>query len=191
MPNASELPAEPGSGSEGSSTVESTSTTRKRSGRGLLCISMMHGLDNVLGRALKAGRRPYHHDRTRPLHRPGMSCHAAGGIMTSCAARKVRTQHPSKDSMPLAASERRSAAASTWRQLVGPAAAHETEESRAGLLGRGGTGAPRGPLKRRKHPAPHVLASMVRGWAGGGSIHHRVHLWSKHDPNICLRRQRL
>ena len=84
MPNASELPAEPGSGSEGSSSVESTSTTRKRSGRGLLLISMMHDLDNVLGRALKAGRRPYHHDRTRPLHRPGMSCNAAGGNMTSC-----------------------------------------------------------------------------------------------------------
>ena len=53
-----ELPAEPESGSEGSSTVESTSVTRKRSDAGLLCISLMHGIDNVLGRAAKAGRRP-------------------------------------------------------------------------------------------------------------------------------------
>ena len=53
-----ELPAEPGSGSEGSSTVEFTSVTRKRADAGLLCISLMNGIDNVLGRAAKAGHRP-------------------------------------------------------------------------------------------------------------------------------------
>ena len=57
-----ELPAEPESGSEGSSTVESTSVTRKRSDAGLLCISLMHDLNNVLGHDnvhTPTGRRSY------------------------------------------------------------------------------------------------------------------------------------
>ena len=40
----------------------------------------------------------------------------------------------SKDSMPLAASERRSAAAATWWHLVWAAAGHESSCNAAGLL---------------------------------------------------------
>ena len=65
-----ELPAKPGSGSEGSSIVESMSIASMHSSTGLLCTSLMPVINNVLGRALKAGRHPHHHDRTRPLHRP-------------------------------------------------------------------------------------------------------------------------
>ena len=83
MPNASELPAEPGSGSEGSSTVESTSTTRKRSDAGLLCISLMHDLNNVLGRAAKTGRRPVITIRGAPGRSPSNGCLAGTGGMPS------------------------------------------------------------------------------------------------------------
>ena len=65
-----ELPAKPGSGSEGSSIVESMSIASMHSSTGLLCTSLMPVMNNVLGRALKAGRHPHHHDRRRPLHQP-------------------------------------------------------------------------------------------------------------------------
>ena len=69
-----ELPAEPGSGFAGSFIVESTSTTTKRSATGLLCITLMPDLDNVLGRAAKAGRRPVIMVRGPPVgDRPGMA----------------------------------------------------------------------------------------------------------------------
>ena len=79
-----ELPAEPGSGSEGSSTVESTLATSMRPATALLVTMLTDGLEIVLGSAAKAGRRPHHHDHTRPQHRLGMSCHAADRNMTSC-----------------------------------------------------------------------------------------------------------
>ena len=69
---------------------------------------------------------------------PATAAWHAATIQTEVAA--------SMDSMPLVASERCSAAVVTWWQLVRPAAAHETEESREGLLSGGRTGAPRGPL---------------------------------------------
>ena len=78
-----ELPAEPESGSEGSSTVESTSVTRKRSDAGLLCISLMHDLNNVLGRAAKTGRRPVITIRGAPGRSPSNGCLAGTGGMPS------------------------------------------------------------------------------------------------------------
>ena len=70
-----ELPAEPGSGSEGSSTVESTLTTSMRPDTALLVTALTDGLECVLRSAAKAGRHPYHHGRTRSQHRLGKSCH--------------------------------------------------------------------------------------------------------------------
>ena len=73
-----ELPAEPGSGFAGSSTVVSISMTRIGSGTELLRISLMHGLDNVLGRAAKAGRRPVimlHYDLAASSSGTHRSCH--------------------------------------------------------------------------------------------------------------------
>ena len=61
-----ELPAEPGSGSEGSSTVESTLASSMRPATVLLVTMLTDGLETVLGSAAKAGRRPHHHDHTRP-----------------------------------------------------------------------------------------------------------------------------
>ena len=78
-----ELPAEPGSGFAGSSTVVSISMTRIGSGTGLLCISLMHGLDNVLGRAAKAGRRPVIMIRGAPGRLPSNGCLAGGCGMPS------------------------------------------------------------------------------------------------------------
>ena len=63
-----ELPTEPGSGYEGSSTIESTLTSSMRSATALLVTMLTDGLENGLGEAAKAGRRPYHHDHTRPHH---------------------------------------------------------------------------------------------------------------------------
>ena len=79
-----ELPAEPGSGFAGSSTVVSISMTRIGSGTELLRISLMHGLDNVLGRAAKAGRRPVIMIRAAPGRSPRNSCHAGDGGMACC-----------------------------------------------------------------------------------------------------------
>ena len=53
-----ELPGKPESGSEGSSIVESNSMTRMASDAGLLYVSLMYVIENVLGRPAKAGRRP-------------------------------------------------------------------------------------------------------------------------------------
>ena len=53
-----ELLAEPGSGSEGSSTVESILTTSMRSATALLVTMLTDGLENVLGSAAKAGAAP-------------------------------------------------------------------------------------------------------------------------------------
>ena len=53
-----ELPTEPGSGSEGSSTVESILTTSMRSATALLVTMLTDGLENVLGSAAKAGAAP-------------------------------------------------------------------------------------------------------------------------------------
>ena len=65
-----ELPGKPESGSEGSSTVESIWTTSMRSATALLVTSLTDCLESVLRSAAKAGRRPYHHGRTRLQHRP-------------------------------------------------------------------------------------------------------------------------
>ena len=75
-----ELPAKPGSGSEGSSIVESMSIASMHSSTGLLCTSLMPVMDNVLGRALKAGRHAAT-PTTMTVHGLcidlGMSCYAA------------------------------------------------------------------------------------------------------------------
>ena len=89
-----ELPTEPGSGSEGSSAVESTSIASMDSSTGLLCTSLMPGINNVLGRALKVGRRPSHHDCTRPLQRPWNELLRRQSQDDKPPATKVRTQHP-------------------------------------------------------------------------------------------------
>ena len=60
-----ELPAKPGSGSEGSSTVESTLATSMRPATALLVTMLTDGLEIVLGSAAKAGRRPHYHDNTQ------------------------------------------------------------------------------------------------------------------------------
>ena len=94
-----ELPAEPESGFAGSSTVVSISMTRIGSGTGLLCISLMHDLDNVLGRAAKAGRRPVIMIRGAPERSPSNGCLAVGnhgcGIDGSHAARRASTSERS------------------------------------------------------------------------------------------------
>ena len=89
-----ELPAEPGSGSEGSSAVESMSIASMHSSTGFLCTSLMPGINNVLGRTLKVGRRPSHHDCTRPLQRPWNELLRRQPQDDKPPATKVRTQHP-------------------------------------------------------------------------------------------------
>ena len=49
---------EPGSGSEGSSTVEPVQVTRTRTTTALLGAVLMHSVDRLASRADKAGRRP-------------------------------------------------------------------------------------------------------------------------------------
>ena len=103
-----ELPAEPGSGFAGSSTVVSISMTRIGSGTGLLCISLMHDLDNVLGRAAKAGRRPVIMIRGAPGRSPSNGCLAGTGGMPS--SHPPNGDHRTRVCHETAASERRSAA---------------------------------------------------------------------------------
>ena len=60
-----ELPAEPESGSEGSSMVEPVQMTRTRTTTALLGVVLMHSVDRLASRADMAGRRPvimYHYD---------------------------------------------------------------------------------------------------------------------------------
>ena len=78
-----ELSAEPESGFEGSSTVESTWMTRMSSGTGLLCTSLMLGIGNVLGRAAKAGRGPVLMIRGPPERSTLNGCLAGGCGMPS------------------------------------------------------------------------------------------------------------
>ena len=53
-----ELPAEPESGSEGSSTVEPVQVARTRTTTALLGAALIHSVDRLASMADKAGRRP-------------------------------------------------------------------------------------------------------------------------------------
>ena len=56
-----ELPMEPESGSEGSSTVEPVQVTRTRTTTALLGAMLMHSIKRLASEADKAGRRPVHY----------------------------------------------------------------------------------------------------------------------------------
>ena len=79
MVTQEELPAKPESGSEGSSALESTLTTRLRSDAALLVMTLTDGLRNVLTSVGKAGDHPVIKVGTRPLHRPDLELQAAAG----------------------------------------------------------------------------------------------------------------
>ena len=63
-----ELPMEPGSGSGGSSTVESTLTTSMWSATPLLVVTLTGPFEIVVRSTARAGHCPYQHDYTRPQH---------------------------------------------------------------------------------------------------------------------------
>ena len=88
MVTQEELPAKPESGSEGSSALESTLTTRLRSDAALLVMTLTECLRNVLTSVGKAGDRPVIKARTRPLHRPDPELQAAAGDIPCYHARK-------------------------------------------------------------------------------------------------------
>ena len=87
-----ELPMEPGSGSEGSSTVESTLTTSMWSATALFVIKVGDGLDSTVTTLAKTCRRPASmtiHNLSIALQQCG--CHVADRMTSSQPPSRERT----------------------------------------------------------------------------------------------------